>query len=122
MAEEKSKLTQAEFAYCVIVGAQLMNSQPPKAQECQRVQVTREMQGDDPVVRISVERFHRVLGWYTASALTLPVCQLPLLEQAIAELSSVERNNNEADSGRKIIPFPLLPDEAKVAVVAEAVI
>lgn len=99
-----------------------MNSQPPKAQECQRVQVTRETQGHDQVVRISVERYHATLGWYTASALTLPLCQLPLLEQAIGDLSAMERNCSDCDEatcGRKIIPFPFATGTAKTEVVAE---
>jgi hypothetical protein len=100
-----------------------MNSQPPVVQECQRVQVSRETQGNDQVVRISVERYHATLGWYTASALTLPLCQLPLLEQAIGELSAVERKCSDCDEtncGRKIIPFPLTAGTAKTEVIAEA--
>ena len=100
-----------------------MNSQPSKAQECQRIQVTRESQGADQVVRISVERYDESLGWYTASALTMPVWQLPLLEQALDELSAVERtcaDCDEATCARKIIPFPLLTDDAvKPEAVAE---
>jgi hypothetical protein len=99
-----------------------MNSQPNKIQECQRIQVTRETQGADQVVRISVERYDQSLGWYTASALTLPVCQLPLLEQALGELSAVERNCSECSEtncGRKIIPFPLLTDTVKPDALAE---
>ena len=92
-------------------------------QECQRVQVYRETQGNEHVVRISVERYHPTLGCYTASALTLPLCQLPLLEQAIGELSAVERKCSDCDEtncGRKIIPFPVPTGAVKTEVMAEA--
>jgi len=93
-----------------------MNSEPKKFQQCQRIQVTRETQGAEPVVRITLERHDDVLGWYTAGALCLPLCQLPVLEQALSELSVPDcADCTEAVCGRKIIPFPLLAGGAAVA-------
>ena len=86
-----------------------MNSQTGKFQECQRLQVTRDMEGEQQVVRITVERFDACLGWYTAGALSLPVCQLPLLEQALAALSTPVCADCDGNACmRKIIPFPTL--------------
>jgi hypothetical protein len=97
-----------------------MNSQAGKFQECQRVQVTRDTQGSEQVVRITVERHDVVLGWYTAGALSLPLCQLPVLEQALSELSpSVCDDCTEASCARKIIPFPLLATSANTEAIAE---
>jgi hypothetical protein len=80
--------------------------------QCQRVEVTRESQSGEQVVRISLERHDATLGWYTAGSLCIPLCQLPLMEQALSDLSasvsSQCMNCSEAVCGRKIIPFPAM--------------
>ena len=73
------------------------------------MQVSRDTQGAEQVVRISLERHDDDLGWYTAGSMCIPLCQLPVLEQALDELSASQSFTcTEAICGRKIIPFPLL--------------
>jgi hypothetical protein len=68
----------------------------------QRVAVHLEMQPTGKVARIRVESHDERLGWYSAGALTLPLHQLPLLEQAIAEMRAIPAEPEFAT----IIPFP----------------
>jgi hypothetical protein len=97
-----------------------MESQSKKFQECQRVEVTRDTQGAEQVVRISLERHDTVLGWYTAGSMCIPLCQLPVLEQALDELSASQcLQCTEATCARKIIPFPLLAQGIAVEPTAE---
>ena len=73
------------------------------------MQVSRDTQGAEQVVRISLERHDDELGWYTAGSMCIPLCQLPVLEQALDELSASQSFAcAQAMCGRKIIPFPLL--------------
>lgn len=73
------------------------------------MQVSRDTQGAEQVVRISLERHGDELGWYTAGSMCIPLCQLPVLEQALDELSASQSFPcTEGIGGRKIIPFPLL--------------
>lgn len=86
------------------------------------MQVARDTQGAEQVVRISLERYDASLGWYTAGALSLPLCQLPLLEQALDEISVSSCSDCSGPScARKIIPFPLLtrPTEPEVSAASE---
>jgi hypothetical protein len=53
-------------------------------------------------VKIRLERHDERLGWYTSGAMTIPLHQLPLLEQAIAEMRNCERSEEPCT----IIPFP----------------
>ncbi len=86
-----------------------MESELKTFQECQRVQVTHDTQGAEQVVRISLERHDAALGWYTAGSMCIPICQLPVLEQALSELSASQfLKCTPATCARKIIPFPLL--------------
>ena len=86
-----------------------MESEPKRFQECQRVQVARDTQGTEQVIRISLERHDDALGWYTAGSMCIPLCQLPVLQQALDELSASQcLTCMEATCSRKIIPFPLL--------------
>ncbi len=55
-------------------------------------------------VKIRVESFDAQLGWYSSASLSLGLDQLPLLEQAIAEMRRCERHR--ATAGCSIIPFP----------------
>jgi hypothetical protein len=94
---------------CDTVLANNMETEPKRFQECQRVQVTRDTQGAEEVVRISLERHDDALGWYTAGSMCIPLCQLPVLQQSLDEMSALQcLNCTEATCGRKIIPFPLL--------------
>jgi hypothetical protein len=91
-----------------------MESESKPFQQCQRVQVTRDTQGAEVVIRISLERHDTALGWYTAGSMCIPLCQLPVLEQALDEMSasqcliSIKTTCAETGCARKIIPFPLL--------------
>jgi hypothetical protein len=97
-----------------------MDSEPKRFQECQRVQVTRDTQGAEQVVRISLERHDDVLGWYTAGSMCIPLCQLPVLQQALDEMSALEcLACPEKTCARKIIPFPLLAKEVPAKPAAE---
>ena len=84
------------------------------------MQVSRDTQGAEQVVRISLERHDDDLGWYTAGAMCIPLCQLPVLEQALDELSASQSFTcTEAICGRKIIPFPLLAQSSSAEPAAE---
>jgi hypothetical protein len=86
-----------------------MEPELKRFQECQRVLVTRDTQGAQQVVRISLERHDDTLGWYVAGAMCLPLCQLPLLQQALDELSAAPCPSGPDNTcARKIISFPLL--------------
>ena len=79
-------------------------------QQCQRIDITRDVIGR--TATITVERFDAALGWYTAGALTLPLCQVPLLQQALENMSGPLCAECPADAcGQKIIPFPRLASE-----------
>ena len=67
-------------------------------------------------VKIRVEGFDEQLGWYSSGSLTLGIEQLPLLEQAVAEMRQIERNRTEHVC--EIIPFPILTEQL-VAQVAQ---
>lgn len=73
--------------------------------ECaQRVQVVMERHAQGKRVKIRIENYDAGLGWYTSGSLIVPLHQLPLLEQAVAEMRSVQ-HEDESEYG-KIIPFP----------------
>jgi hypothetical protein len=67
----------------------------------QRIQVEMESNPSGRRVKIRVERFDDGLGWYTSGSLTLPIQQLPLLEQAVSDMRRVP----EVEFAQ-IIPFP----------------
>lgn len=82
--------------------------QEAKALEAaQRVQVEMEIRATGKRVKIRVENHDEGLGWYTSGALTLPLHELPLLEQAIAEMRGCSTEVEFAD----IIPFPTLGEQ-----------
>jgi hypothetical protein len=76
--------------------------QPRLLEQFQRMQVQIEQYGSEKHVKIRMERHDDKLGWYTAGSISIPLCQLPLLEQAVAEMRAWER----AEEASKIIPFP----------------
>jgi hypothetical protein len=77
------------------------------AVDSQRVQVQMERHPQGKRVKIRVESYDAGLGWYTAGALTVPLHQLPLLEQAVEEMRRVDTADEFAD----IIPFPGMTSE-----------
>ena len=79
-----------------------MPVQFPKASSpIQRIQVIIE-----PAERakICLESYDDNLGWYTAASLSIPMHQLPLLEQAIERMRAL--NTPPQRSAGKVIPFP----------------
>jgi hypothetical protein len=72
----------------------------------ERVQVAMEEGGGSRRVKIRIESFDEKLGWYSSGALTLGLEQLPLVEQAIAEMRQIERARQQTTC--EIIPFPPL--------------
>jgi hypothetical protein len=72
-------------------------------EQARRIQVELEPHPLEKNVKIRVENYDDKLGWYTAGSLTLPLHQLPLLEQAIEQMRALEAS----EDGDKIIPFPL---------------
>jgi hypothetical protein len=105
---------------CDTLPADNMEPNPKRFRECQRVQVTRDTQGAEQVVRISLERHDAALGWYAAGAMCLPLCQLPLLQQALDELSASQcADCTETEGARRIILFPLLTQGTALEAVAE---
>lgn len=98
-----------------------MGPESKQFQECQRVQVMRDTQGAEQVIRISLERHDETLGWYTAGSMCIPLCQLPVLQQALDELSASQCFTClEGMCGRKIVPFPLLAQGSSGNLTAEA--
>jgi hypothetical protein len=80
----------------------------PSLQTCdsaQRIQVELRPRPEGKEVRIRLESYDDGLGWYSAGALTLPLHQLPLLQQAIEDMRH-EPLIETAD----IIPFPGLTE------------
>lgn len=84
-----------------------MARQQNQFRECQRVQVVKEGEGDAKVVKIVLERFDPALGWYLASAMKIPLHQLPLLQQTLCDLNAQDCSScTETHCHRKIVPFP----------------
>jgi hypothetical protein len=72
------------------------------AESSQRVQVQMERHPQGKRVKIRVESYDAGLGWYTAGCVTVPLHQLPLVEQAIEDMRHLSTDDEFAD----IIPFP----------------
>jgi hypothetical protein len=72
------------------------------AGHAQRVHMDLERHHSGDRVVIEVENHDEGLGWYTSGSLTLPLEQLPLLEQAIEAM----RARCRSEEYGKIIPFP----------------
>ena len=91
----------------------MVSNQTTKFQECQRIEVTKQVEGAETTVKISLERYSEGLGWYAAGALSIPLHQLPLLQQALDEMKIPDCVECiEAISPvKKIIPFPTMMPE-----------
>ena len=72
--------------------------------QCQRIEVTLETGQGPKRLKISLESHDSTLGWYRAASLSIPLHQVPLLEQAIERMRTIEPAEKLTDS--KIIPFP----------------
>jgi hypothetical protein len=59
-------------------------------------------------VKIRVEGYDEKLGWYSSGSVAIALEQLPLLEQALAEMRAAERNREPHVC--EIIPFPLVAE------------
>ncbi|HKQ37873.1 MAG TPA: hypothetical protein VJ063_07330 [Verrucomicrobiae bacterium] len=55
--------------------------------------------------KICLESYDDNLGWYTAASLSIPLHQLPLLEQAIERMHGVAAPSQQRPMGN-IIAFP----------------
>jgi hypothetical protein len=76
----------------------------------QRLRVETESSETGSLVKIRLERYEEHLDWYTAGSLTIPLHQLPLLEQAIEALRV--RQFAEKSAGEKILLFPGLANQS----------
>jgi hypothetical protein len=74
------------------------------AEQVKRLRVEMEAQETGKQAKIRLESYDEHLGWYTAGSLSLPLHQLAMLEQAIADMRACE--SDRQFSGEKIIPFP----------------
>jgi hypothetical protein len=81
-----------------------MTDQTSKIQPTERLQVELQSCPCGKRFNIRLEAYDAGLGWYTSGCMSLPLAQLPLLEQAIADMRNVQNlgSNQEA----VIIPFP----------------
>ncbi|ODU24863.1 MAG: hypothetical protein ABS95_01345 [Verrucomicrobia bacterium SCN 57-15] len=82
----------------------MLSQQLESEEQSQRVRVEMESLPVGRRVKIRVENYEERLGWYTAGSLSLPLHQLPLLEQAVAEMRACE--SFQEDLSDKIIPIP----------------
>ena len=66
----------------------------------QRIQVG--LQGHGPAARLKIclQNHHESLGWYTAGCLSIPLHQVPLLEQALDRVRNHQASGESVDSPR----------------------
>jgi len=69
--------------------ASMLSSSPQLSDHAQRVQVELQEHPAGKRVAIRLESYDEGLGWYSSGALTMPVNQLALLEQAIAAMRAL---------------------------------
>jgi hypothetical protein len=73
-------------------------------EQVQRIQATVEGLPEAKCLKICVENYDQGLGWYSGGSLTIPLHQVPLLEQA---LQAARAECPEAkDNSPTIVPFP----------------
>jgi hypothetical protein len=82
----------------------MVRQQAQRLEQSQRIQVEMERHPQGKLVKIRVEHYDERLGWYTSGSLSLPLHDLPLLEQAVAEMRA--REGSKETCTEKIIPFP----------------
>ncbi len=82
-----------------------MSMSPPRGSlPSERIQVELEHDRAELRVRIWVEGYDEQRGWCPIGSISFPQHQLPLLEQALADMKSGPRH--DATATAKIIPFP----------------
>ncbi len=81
-------------------------SMPPQeaGPPAERIQVEWEHHSTGNRVRISVEGYDEIRGWCNIGSIDFPLHELPLLEQALAELRAGSKSSRGVASN--IIPFP----------------
>lgn len=84
---------------------------PNALDQSQRVLVELEDDSAARRVKISVESHDARLGWYTSSTLSVPLHQLPLLEQALRRLGG-HVIPSDGSFLAEVIPFPSPPSLA----------
>jgi hypothetical protein len=75
----------------------------PLEQQSQRIQVERAA---EDAVKVRIENHDERLGWYTSAAITLPLHQLALLEQALQDMRGLQDTTELVGGPDNIIPFP----------------
>lgn len=86
-----------------------MLPQSKSSESSARIQADLQTTSAGRQVKIRLENYDEGLGWYTSGCVTIPLHQLPLLEQAIGEMRSQSAQPQEF---AEIIPFPGLAPEA----------
>jgi hypothetical protein len=74
----------------------------PIPTQCERIQVTIDTTDASRRIKICLESHEPCLGWYRAASLSIPLHQLPLLEQALESMRTLDAA--EAPVSEKIIP------------------
>jgi hypothetical protein len=99
----------------------MISQEPKNFQQCQRIDVVKQGHGEDAQLKISIERFDECLGWYLAGGLSIPIHQVPLLQQALEQMKSVGCADcvETACPAKKIIPFPTMMAEFAPSTVEE---
>lgn len=82
-------------------------------EQVQRIQATVEGQPEARCLKICIENYDQGLGWYSGGSLTIPLHQVPLLEQAI-QMARAECPE-PSDGSSTIVPFPGLGAPLKPA-------
>ena len=82
----------------------MVSPQLKALEQIQRVQLETEEHPAGRRVKIRVESFDENLGWYSSGSLSLPIHQLPLLEQALSAMGAEDQSEYCADE--KVIAFP----------------
>jgi hypothetical protein len=117
----KSNLPQAFADRRATLPGNMISQEPKKFQQCQRIDVVKQGNGADAQLKISIERFDECLGWYMAGGLTIPIHQVPLLQQALEEMKSVACAEcvETVCPAKKIIPFPTMMPEFAAPIAEE---
>ena len=81
-----------------------MKKAPGTGQPVERIQAELEQDPNGTRVRIFVEEYHEPRGWCLIGSISLPLSELPLLEQALQDMRAGTSSEEPEDC--KIIPFP----------------
>lgn len=103
MWQEISNQREARFSLRCYPGVTMAAHECDPLQQAQRLHITLEGDSSAQRVNLKVESYADGIGWYAAGSISFPIHQLPLLEQAIADIS---RQSDSASGPAEIIPFP----------------